>query len=394
MASFQKYKTKDGEKWMFKMDVGIDPATGKRKTTTRRGFKTKKEAQLAAAKLYEEINSGTYIKDTDILFKDFAEEWLKMYSETAKISTVRIRKHELKHLLGYFGHIKLKDVTRKMYQDMLFDLKKKGYADNTLDGIHTTGKMIFRKAKELELIKSNPTEYTKVPKQKKTVEDIENDEKNIKFLEKEELARFLKAAKEHGLYMDYVIFSTLAYSGMRLGELLALQWKDINFKEHTISITKTYYNPNNNEREYRLLTPKTNGSIRTIKMDPNVMALLKKHKAEQNEIKMRMRDKYHDSDFVFARPSGYPEVMKKVEQRMKRLLKIAKIDKQVTPHSLRHTHTSLLVESGVGIKEIQQRLGHTDIKTTMDIYAHMTKNLEEKASQKFSELMRSFIKNL
>ncbi len=124
------------------------------------------------------------------------------------------------------------------------------------------------------------------------------------------------------------------------------------------------------------------------------MALLKKHKAEQNEIKMRMRDKYHDNDFVFARPSGYPEVMKKVEQRMKRLLKIAKIDKQVTPHSLRHTHTSLLVESGVGIKEIQQRLGHTDIKTTMDIYAHMTKKLEEKASQKFSELMRSFIKNL
>lgn len=208
------------------------------------------------------------------------------------------------------------------------------------------------------------------------------------------MARFLKAAKEHGLYMDYVIFSTLAYSGMRLGELLALQWKDIDFKEHTISITKTLHNPRNNESQYKLLPPKTSGSIRTIKMDPNVMALLKKHKAEQNEIKLRTRDKYHDNDFVFAQPNGYPEVMKKGELRMERLLKIAKIDKHVTPHSLRHTHTSLLIEAGVGIKEIQQRLGHTDIETTMNIYAHMTKNLEEKASQKFSELMRSFITNL
>lgn len=97
-----------------------------------------------------------------------------MYSETAKISTIRVRKHELGHLLRYFGNLKLKDITRKMYQDMLIDLKKKGYADNTLDGIHTTGRMIFKKAMELELIKSNPTEYTKVPKQKKTIEDIEN----------------------------------------------------------------------------------------------------------------------------------------------------------------------------------------------------------------------------
>ncbi|WP_031405330.1 site-specific integrase [Geobacillus vulcani] len=394
MASFQKYKTKDGEKWMFKMDVGIDPATGKRKTTTRRGFKTKKEAQLAAAKLYDEINNGGYVKDTNILFKDFAQEWLAIYSETAKISTIRARKHELGHLMRYFGNLKLKDVTRKMYQDMLLDLKKKGYADNTLDGIHTTGRMIFKKAMELELINSNPTEYAKVPKQKKTVEDIERGNKDMKFLEKHELALFLKTAQEHGLAMDYVVFSTLAYTGMRLGELLALQWKDINFKEHTIAITKTLYSPRNNERYYQLLPPKTQGSIRTIKVDPNIISLLKKHKAEQNEIKLQMGELYHDLGFVFARPSGFPEVPKKIELRMKRLLRIANIHKRVTPHSLRHTHTSLLIEAGVGIKEIQQRLGHTDIETTMNIYAHLTKDLEERASQKFGELMSGLIKNL
>ena len=83
--------------------------------------------------------------------------------------------------------------------------------------------------------------------------------------------------------------------------------------------------------------------------------------------------------------------MKMIQNRLKRLIKLSNITKNITPHSFRHTHTSLLIEAGVGIKEIQQRLGHTDIETTMNIYAHMTKNMEEKASQKFSELMKGFV---
>ena len=186
-------------------------------------------------------------------------------------------------------------------------------------------------------------------------------------------------------------FPLLAYSGIRTGELLALKWADVDFEENTISITKTLYNPSNNKEKYQLLTPKTRGSIRSIKIDPNVMKLLKIHKAQQNELKMYTRDKYLDKDFVITKSSGHPEIIKTIQNRMQRLLKLAKIEKNVTPHSLRHTHTSLLIEVGVGIKEIQQRLGHTDIETTMNIYAHMSKNMEEKASQKFSELMKGLI---
>nr|WP_241484352.1 tyrosine-type recombinase/integrase [Bacillus clarus] len=80
--------------------------------------------------------------------------------------------------------------------------------------------------------------------------------------------------------------------------------------------------------------------------------------------------------------------------RMQRLLKKTSIQKQVTPHSFRHTHTSLLIEANVHIKEIQERLGHSDINTTMDIYAHMTKNIKKEASNKFSNLMKDLSKNL
>ncbi|MCY8234600.1 tyrosine-type recombinase/integrase, partial [Priestia endophytica] len=93
-------------------------------------------------------------------------------------------------------------------------------------------------------------------------------------------------------------------------------------------------------------------------------------------------------------PTGYPLSANKVLTRMKRLLKKSSVTKSLTPHSLRHTHASLLIEAGAGIKEIQEILGHSDINTTMNIYGHMTKDLKEKTSHKFGNLMRSLSKNI
>ena len=128
----------------------------------------------------------------------------------------------MNHFKRNFSKMKLSDITRKQYQALLSDLHEKGYAHNTLDGIHTTGRMLFKKALEYNLIKSNPSEFAKIPKKIETVEEIEQKEEVLKFLEKNELITFLKTAKDRGLNRDYVMFLTLAYSGIRVGELLAL----------------------------------------------------------------------------------------------------------------------------------------------------------------------------
>ncbi|MFD4819380.1 tyrosine-type recombinase/integrase [Peribacillus butanolivorans] len=129
-----------------------------------------------------------------------------------------------------------------------------------------------------------------------------------------------------------------------------------------------------------------------MRIDEMLINMLKKHQLKQNEIKLKNRLVYQDNGFIFARENGHPQLRKVIETRLKRLLKKAEIEKNITPHSFRHTHTSLLIEAGVGIKEIQQRLGHTDINTTMNIYAHMTaNNMEEKASQQFSKLMKDLL---
>lgn len=160
-----------------------------------------------------------------------------------------MRQHEINKLLPYFAHLKIKDIISKKYQDTLNDLKGK-YAVNTLDGIHRTGRMIFRKAVEMEIIKRDPTEFAVIKKEKKTIEELEKPEVR-RYLEKNELALFLEAATNKGLEMDLLVFLTLSYTGMRVGELVSLKQGDIDFKENTVRIIKTYYNPTNNTRRYR-----------------------------------------------------------------------------------------------------------------------------------------------
>ncbi|PFO04668.1 site-specific integrase [Bacillus sp. AFS076308] len=388
-------KCKCGASWAYIIDIGKDPKTGKRKQKKKSGFRTKKEAEAAAAIIENEINQGLYVEESDVTFEDFAYEWLSLYEGTGvvKESTVRIRRHEIKRLLDYFAKLKLKDITRRQYQNALNDLKKRGYAQNTIDGAHRTGRMIFKKAVELEILKKDPTEYTQVPKQQKTIEELEGQNGLPKFLEKEELKHFLEIAKKFGIDQDYPIFLLLAYTGVRVGELCALKWRDIDFEKQTISISKTYYNPTNNRKEYKLLPPKTPTAVRIIDIDETVIIELSKHKLAQKQSIMKHRDIYHNNDFVFASIDGelpgYPLYIKKIENRMRRLLKIANLNPELSPHSLRHTHTSLLAEAGVSLPQIMERLGHKDEDTTKNVYLHVTKEMKKEASQKFKELMEN-----
>lgn len=388
------YFRKRGEKWSYTIDIGKDSVTGERKQRTKGGFNTKKEAQSDAATVLHELSKGTHINETDMLFKDFAQEWLHYYADlgSVKESTVRVRKHEIGLLMSYFKNSLIRGVTKRMYQHALNDLMKQEYANNTISGAHGTGRMIFKRAVELDMIKIDPTQFARIPKTKKTVEQIESEEDIPKYLEKEQLAHFLTTAAEKGLDGDHTIFVTLSYSGMRAGELCALKWKDIDFDEGTISITKTYYNPTNNAVEFKLQTPKTFKSRRVIEVENVVIQELEKHRATQREFKMSMRNSYHDEDFVFAmtgKHPGYPIFLKTIENRMARLLKLAELNTDLTPHSLRHTHTSLLSEAGVPLEEIMDRLGHQDDDTTKIVYLHVTKTRKKEASKKFGDLMKN-----
>lgn len=394
MASIQKYTTKNGDRWMFVIENGKDPITGKRERIVRRGFMKEKEAIKAARDMEYEINKWNLDLKNKATFGDVAEEWYDTYKNTGvKESTKRVRNHELGRLLPTFKNVQIRDITQVMYQRFLNE-ENKELASNTLSGVHGTARMVFKFARELGIISTDPTEFAKLPKKVKTVEEIENEIITDVYFEKHELKQFLDACLKYGKQGDHFLFSMLAWTGMRVGELQALKWSDVDLENGTISITKTLYNPTNNIKKFSITPPKTNGSIRVIDIEPEVVELLKKHQLTQKQIKLILQKEYSEQNFVLAimHPPhfGYPYYHKLINLRMQSILKKMKtIKKHLTPHALRHTHTSLLSETGVPLELIMERLGHDDDDTTKKVYLHVTKDRKKEASQKFGELMRS-----
>lgn len=391
------------KKWTFVMDVGKDLKTGRRKQVSKGGFNSRDEAETAAAALITKVNHGEFNIETDILFKDWTEEWLKEYIKrnAPKPGTIRIRQYGINKFLTYFDHIKLRNITENMYQAVLNDLKEKqNLGMSTIEGIHTTGKLIFKKAIEKKMLNINPTISAFILKDNDHIINEDEEENNDKgdlpkFLELEELGHFLDIINEQGLYMDDLIFMTLSYTGIRVGELVALKWKDIDFERHTIKINKTYYNPKNNTVKYLLVKPKTKKSKRVINIDPELTELFRKYKEEQEKIISRLGDRYYNKGFIFAnlnRHPGYPILIKFVENRMARLLKLSSLNSELTPHSLRHTHTSLLAQAEVDLDEIMDRLGHQDDEVTKTVYLHVTNHRRKNASNKFSDLVQGIRK--
>jgi len=396
MARIVKYETKKGNRYMYIIENGIDPQTGKRSRVVKRGFKKSPDAKAAAVDMEYKLGiSNLDVKNT-ILFKDFAQEWLSVYSlNNKKLSTIKIRKEAILILNHYFSFIPLKKIKKKMYQNFLNDLKsKKKLAYNSILSVHSAARMIFKYAVEQDIIMTNPTQYSFIPKDVKTVQEIENEAIKEKYLEKHELKLFLDKAYDVNKETHAMLF-TLAWTGLRIGELAVLKWKDIDFEEKTLSVTKTYFNETNKIVNYILQSPKTKTSIRVIDIEDDVIYVLKKHKSRQNILKLELgKNNYHDEDFVFGRTKhpyyGYPHLVSTMSKKMKRILnKCPDIKKELTPHSLRHTHTSLLAEAGVELIQIMERLGHSSDKTTTQVYLHITKDRKKEASKKFGELMRN-----
>lgn len=394
-------KCKCGATWSFTANCGKDPVTGERVQIQGSGYKTKQEALDAAKEIEIQYKNGTYVKEARISFREFANEWLSHYRAIGGISdgTVDIRNHAIRRMLKYFDKIPVSQITTKMYQDMLISMKepggkneKEGYAQETLISTHNTAQMMFEWGVIHKYIKSDPTEHSKIPRIDKQYDVDEDEEELPKYLEKDELIRFLEIVQKHGRFKDYAVYYTLAYTGMRIGELSVLCEDDLFSDKCQLRIKRTVYNAKGRAKEFKLKKPKTKKSKRIIDVDESVVKLLEKQIAMQKEVKMKYRNVYYDEhNFIFAnskRNPGYPEHRNMFERRMKKFLKLASLSTELTPHSLRHTHTSLLAEAGVPLEAIMERLGHKDDQTTKLIYLHVTKKMKKVASQKFADLMR------
>ena len=371
---------RDNKKYyMIKVYLGKDE-NGKRKETTRHGFKTRKEAVLCEAKIKTEIATNGLLNTEVPTFKEIYELWYEGYQHTIKESTLLVNQHIFDLLLAKLENMQLKKLTLPYCQKIINNYSKK-FSIAVLKKIKIYGSMILDYAVKMKAIYSNPMKDVLLPKPK---DDITSDDKD-KYYSKEELKQFLTLVDNENDIKLTAMFRVLAFTGIRKGELQALEWSDIDFTNNTININKTL--ALNTEKNVVIQTPKSKSSIRSISIDEQTANILKRWKLKQRErfLMIGTRVKKHQPCFTEEVTNSYL-YLNFMNANLKRICK--KHDfKEIKVHGFRHTHCSLLFESGFTIQEVQDRLGHSDLKTTMSIYAHVTEKQRDNMADKFAKFM-------
>lgn len=377
----KKYEMKDGAvRYMYHTYLGTDPLTGKRKKACKRGFKTHKEAKLAESQLLLKTEAEGFSEPVKHLkFREVYELWLSHYKNTVKESTyVRQKAQAELHILPIFGDYFVDKISVSFCQNQSNNWFKKYAKYANFMGMT---RMILDYALSLGYINDNPMRKVIRPRKKQKVDDQEKKDKN--FYSKEELQQFLECTKSEDRELA-VIFRVLAFTGLRKSELMALRWKDIDLDKAILSVNQTIVYGENNQMIFQ--TPKTRKSKRSLALDTMTVLELKKWRAYRKE--QAFPSRLNENDLVFVNLDGQPHSFDYINYHLKVILKKYGL-KKITPHGFRHTHCSLLFEAGATIKEVQERLGHEDIKTTMNIYAHVTKEVKEQTAKKFAQFMSS-----
>ena len=376
----KKYTTKNGEtRYLFQTYLGIDPLTGKERRTTRRGFKTMKEAKQAERNLLLDVEeNGLPSERSQLLnptFEELASLWLENYKTTVKPSTFENVKSKIEKMTEeHFKEMKLKQVTVTYCQRVAIELSK----TYVLYGHYLSViNRIFKYAVLMDILNSNPFDKVIKPKSKQT-------KRKGNFLTKEELKEFLKLAQTATLSYFFPLVHLMSYTGLRQGEALALKWSDIDFENKKITINKTAVRINGKQS---FQTPKTKNSKRVISIDSTTLSILKSWKKDQ--IKIYFKNGKHfegDENFIFTNQRADWVHIHNFIRYFKRFIADHGL-KTITPHGLRHTHASLLFSAGVEPKNISDRLGHSTVQITLDLYTHITEEQRTDTVDKLLEYM-------
>ena len=373
-----KYQTASGkDRYKFIVYAGKDETTGKSIIIRKQGFKTLKEAKQAYLDVQQAILNGDYlpINQKRFTYKGLLELYLPLYAQTVKeTSFYQFKRCMESKVLPVLGDVYLDKITPQLCQKAVNQWARK--YPTGFERVTIWASKVLKYAFKIGLIDSNP--FDRVIKPKKPAK-----KKKDNFYTKDELETFLNGARDAGM-MKYTLFRLLAFSGMRIGELIALEWSDVDFFRKTVSISKTL--TLDKKGKFTVGSPKTASSNRTIMLDDETMNTLQKWRAEQSRRIVYLGKPKNDLIF----PSEYGEHFSSTTV-MNWNKKIAEKQglRKIGLHGFRHTHASLCFEAGLTMQDVKDRLGHSNISTTMDIYTHVTKSRKEDSVQQLANFMRA-----
>ena len=381
-------KKKDGSTvYRANVYLGVDVITGK-KVTTKVTARTKKElkTKIQQAQFDFKANGSTRYKEVAIeTYEELAISWWDSYKNTVKANTRMTQKGLLNnHVLPLFGEFKLDKLTTPLIQSTMNKL-----ANSTNTGevgaylhygkIHTLNKRILQYGVVLQVIPTNPANNVVLPR------NTQKDKKaKVKHFNNDELKQFLTYLDsldntKYKNYYDITLYKFLLATGCRINEALALSWSDIDLDNSVVHITKTL----NYKQEVN--SPKSKASYRDIDIDQQTATMLKKYQRKQTQEawKLGRTETVVFSDFVHEYPNN-----RTLQTRLRTHFKRAGVN-NIGFHGFRHTHASLLLNSGIPYKELQHRLGHSTLSMTMDTYSHLSKENAKKATSFYEQALKS-----
>ena len=356
---------------------------------------TKKDAEIELAKFVTEVQNGLVVDGKSLRFSEFTEIWKRDYGskELAPTTYKRYCRMLETRLLPYFGHFyinKIRPTDIMKFYDLLEkdtqlvrksgnngEKTKKPLSGKTILEHHRLLRAMLHKAVYWQLIVANPAERVQAPKARKPKRRSYDDEQTKILLENLE-----KLSIEETKYKVAIILTV--FTGVRLGELMGLEWQDVDFKNGIISINRS--SQYLSDMGVFTKTPKTESSIREIAIPEFIISLLEEYKLWYEEQKSIYGELWTNSDRLFVQADGKPMHPSSISKWFVKYVNTIGLP-VINFHGLRHTNASLLVAQNVDIAVISARLGHAQISTTLDFYVHPLLSHNRKAGYALENLL-------
>jgi integrase len=364
--------TKRGrDSWQIKFDVTSPDGSRKQRYATAHG--TRQDAQRELTRLLSERDKGTLPDPTNSTVAEYLRAWLA--SSTKQGFKTLERYHQLAEgqIIPHLGATKLQKLTVEAIRLWHRALLDSGLSSRTVGHAHRLLKLALATAVKAGTLARNVATVEAPPKV---------EAKEIEVLNPDQITAVLTALEGHSLYP---IVSLALATGMRRGEVLALQWRDVDLDAGTLRVERAV--EETRKVGLRIKPPKSARAKRTIKLPPNAVAMLRAHKVQQLELRLQLgMGKLGLDALVFTTIEGTMIPPDNLSNNWHRICRARGLP-LVTFHALRHTHASVLIRDGVDILTISRRLGHSKASITLDVYGHMIGGADEAAARAIEKAM-------
>lgn len=369
----RKRTTKTGTSWQLVVESDRNPVTGKRDRTYKTFNGTKKQAEVELRNLIYEIENHGVVVESTMRLDDWMHSYLADYLPNIADSTRESYEERIaKRISPYLGKMPLSSITTEHVQHWVSELNE-SLSPKSVRNLFNILRPALEQAVLNQRISRNPCVGVKLKTLVKQHGDV---------FDKKEIDKALTAAEGTTMYLPLLLELS---TGMRRGEAIALTWDDVNFEKREITIDKSAYTY---KGERKVKRPKTLAGIRTLTVGQNLIDYLTLAHEEYLSNKVRYGTRFTDSNLVVCQEDGKPYHPDSMSTKWRRFIKKHNL-KDIRFHDLRHTNATMMIEAGVDYKTVKDRMGHSDVSTTLNIYTHRTKKTDENAAQKIDDILYS-----